>query len=1604
MYVCVFTLACFLVVTPTSIDVQIVFAAAALGAAVLLAPLARRPLPRLVLLTIAALVMVRYLGWRYGATLPGTDDLVSFSAAVALLAAETWMIVIFLLSALMMADPLRRTTPVALPGSDVDLPSIDVLVPSLNEPESLLAITLAAAKRLDYPADKLTVVLCDDGGTDQRCADPDPIKAAAARRRRERLSKLCADLGVVYCTRPTNAGAKAGNLNEALMRVRGELVAIFDADHAPTPDFLKRTVGHFAHDERLFLVQTPHLFLNPDPIARNTGMAAYAPPENEMFYGQLHDGLSRWHGAFFCGSAALLRRSALDEVGGISGETITEDAETALELHARGWRSLYVNHAMIAGLQPETFGSMIGQRGRWATGMIQILLLKNPLFRRGLSLGQRLCYLNSMAFWFFPLTRMIMLAAPLTYIFFDIELFETTRAEALAYMLGYIGVSLVAQYALFSRTRWPFQSEVYEVAQTPYLLRAVLGTIWSPRGATFRVTAKDELVQKDRLSEIARPLFLLLLLVACGVAMAGWRWVTEPGNRETLELVGAWAIFNLVLVGAALGALVDRRQRRSAPRVETLRPARLRIGDSERELEGRIVDVSTGGAAIELLPGSVEGAPAAGIPVRISIDDHLGRGEVSAETVGYRLANGAFRLRVAFARKQSREGAMTQAALVHASSAAWQERRARECRALPVWLVPFWPVWLALTGLVSAGRALLFNRESVMTQNAAPAFAPEADVPELLARRSSTNVNGVAATRLAETLAGPVEPAPGGGKMAGTAAAVWLAALLSVVPLQGFGQSVPLPETEVAPTASLSWPSGVAPLPGALHGGVRGAVTLPPMIDGTTLNSTRGAARGTVPLPAAQAGPTDSDIPTTGSGVIPVPGGFSTEPFLAARGARADLVTLPLRSQRGASSAVRLLGERDRAEALLILPPGARPDRLSIAVQSSAFVLPELSRMRVVLNGAPLAVVPLEQISGQETVEFDIPPALPLGVRNVVGIEVVQTHRLSCGATASFDLWTEVDLAASGAAVARDSLETRSLSAALARIAASASEGVPVRTLAGPSDAAALGMAGAREMAAALGQIVGGPIRFVPADDRAPLVEFTTGIQPAIVATDGGVRIVLGRDGSADPSTLLEAAGAAPGALDGPAARAVPALALGEAIELRSLGMASGVVTMRRATIEVPFGLPSTFLPTGGERAQLFLDYAHLPDLPEGSILRVQINGETVQSTSLVESDLVRHRNVPVTFDATRLGAGTNVLGFEVVLGGANEQAICPGLNRTFVEIDPSSRLLVQPTSAFAPGTIGAMLSDLAPSELAVGLDVNPFAPGGTTAERLDAMALASALETRTRAWDDPGAGPLRIVASTGLDRLPLGPYAPIRSRLAEILDPQAWAGFDAAPDADTATTAPDGTTTEPVPGETGPSAGPSPSDPFARPAQRLFAPESEPAAAVTSPSVVVRGDAFGDLLVGLRPYLARFDAALHEESLADLDAWLSARLPLDRVPGEAIILSRLDTSAPATAHLVVGERTAPETAAMALAQAQAQSGRLNGHFAVWTPDEGWTVWTDATRLPALLEPLSLENLHEVAGVYADRRPILFLAAVMALGLVAAAIASATLVAGRRAL
>jgi len=556
-------------------------------------------IPRLLFLMLAVYVVMRYFHWRLFSTL-SYDDFFSFLASSGLFAAEVYGIIVFLLSIFVGIRPIEREPAPAIDVSR-DLPTVDVFVPSYDENETLLKVTLVAATAMRYPG-QVRIYLLDDGGTHHKRKQTDAIKAKASWLRRHKLKSLCRQLGVRYMTRHDNSHAKAGNMNAALPHTSGDLLLILDADHVPTIDFLEKTVGFFLDDKKLFLVQTPHFFINPDPVEKNLDLFKKMPSENYMFYGAIQPGLDFWGASFFCGSAAVLRRKALLESDGFSGQSITEDAETALALHSYGWRSLYLKYPLISGLQPETFSSFMIQRMRWAQGMVQIFLLKNPLVLKGLTLPQRLCYLSNISYWFFPFARIIFAFAPAAYLVFGLRIYDATFNELAIYTLPYIMVLLMASSYMYRKVRWNFISNVYETMQSMHSFGAVLAVLKNPHAPSFGVTPKSEKLEEDFISPLAKPFYWMVTITAFIFLLGLWRFYAVPDERILVAVTLFWTGYNFMLYAASLGALMERRQRRITPRLPAGFDAALILSNNGRKVPVQVDDISIGGANLLITP------------------------------------------------------------------------------------------------------------------------------------------------------------------------------------------------------------------------------------------------------------------------------------------------------------------------------------------------------------------------------------------------------------------------------------------------------------------------------------------------------------------------------------------------------------------------------------------------------------------------------------------------------------------------------------------------------------------------------------------------------------------------------------------------------------------------------------------------------------------------------------------------------------------------------------------------------------------------------------------------------------------------------------------
>ena len=568
------------VVTPLDLRTQVALAAGTVTVALLLGRSKSR-LATLSLVVVSITATSRYLYWRLSTTIGGEWSIDAVLGGV-LLAAELYSCAMLVLAYAQSVAGLRRK-PVPMPEDLSRWPSVDVFIPTYNEPLEVVRATVLAATCIDWPADRLRVHLLDDG-------------------RRDAFRDFAAEAGVGYIVRPDNKHAKAGNLNHALKQTSGEYIAIFDCDHVPTRSFLQVCMGWLLRDRRLALVQTPHHFYSPDPFTRNLGTAS-VPGESELFYGVIQPGIDTWNATFFCGSCAVLRRSALLDVSGIAVETVTEDAHTALKMHRRGWRTAYLEVPQAAGLSTESLSAHVGQRIRWARGMAQIFRVDNPLFGNGLSPMQRVSYLAAMLHFFSGIPRLIFLFAPLAYLFFGRHIFNALPLAAVAYGLPHLIHSTACNARIHGRFRHSFWSDVYETCLAWYTAIPTTVALFAPRAGTFNVTAKGGRIDHSYFdARIARPYLVLIAVNLTAIAAGIWKLKSGRGDLDSLAINVTWALYNLMLLGGCIAAACERPQVRSGHRVAVRLPVMLRLADG-RTLRGQTVDLGRAGAGIRLASG-----------------------------------------------------------------------------------------------------------------------------------------------------------------------------------------------------------------------------------------------------------------------------------------------------------------------------------------------------------------------------------------------------------------------------------------------------------------------------------------------------------------------------------------------------------------------------------------------------------------------------------------------------------------------------------------------------------------------------------------------------------------------------------------------------------------------------------------------------------------------------------------------------------------------------------------------------------------------------------------------------------------------------------------
>ena len=462
----------------------------------------------------------------------------------------------------------RRTRPLPRPVTSPVTRTVDILVPTVNEPLPVLEPTVLGALRVRGVRD---VIVLDDG-------DRAEIRAMAAR------------LGARYLPRTTSEGAKAGNLNHGLTITDAEFVVTLDADHIPLPAFIERTLGYF-DDPDVAVVQSPQSFYNTESFTfRRRGGVDGGWHEQEMFYGGVQPTKNSTNSAIYTGTSAMLRRSALDAAGGFAEDTSTEDIHTSLRLHARGGKSVYLEEPLAYGLEVDNLRQYYGTRRRWAIGSLHLLLRHrdSPLRARGLTLHQRLNYLSAMAAHFQGLNRLLYLLVPVAALTTGVA---PVRGPYAVYGFAFLAFTIFSIWIVvrFGRGHYHMlHSEAFAVADTLPMLAALPAALFGER--QFGVTEKRARRTTDARLKWAYRIFALVEVGALGFAL------TRLVQGEHV-VIAAWSAAFLALgAGYTLAFLVgmERYERRPVVAWYThLDPeqlyrrivagSELRAADSERE-------------------------------------------------------------------------------------------------------------------------------------------------------------------------------------------------------------------------------------------------------------------------------------------------------------------------------------------------------------------------------------------------------------------------------------------------------------------------------------------------------------------------------------------------------------------------------------------------------------------------------------------------------------------------------------------------------------------------------------------------------------------------------------------------------------------------------------------------------------------------------------------------------------------------------------------------------------------------------------------------------------------------------------------------------------
>lgn len=562
----------------TDLSIFSLLLASNIGVFILFLVFPKRKITKKIKGSFSATLLIIYFSWRYFETIPEGG-----SATVKHL---TWMYFYLFVEILSIVDLLQNLIFQVSTGFKIQKnsesmcgdkgKSVDLLIPTYNESVSLLRRTILCAKEIEW--EDITINVLDDGG-------------------RPEVRDLCIELDVNYFSRSKNSGAKAGNMNFAIQFLKGDFVAILDADFMAFSHFVKSAVPYF-DDVNVGCVQFPQVFYNPDPTQINTAEYREFQDEQWHWYHHVLPTRDRLNLATSCGSCSVVRRASLREIGDkFPEDTITEDFDMSLRMLEQGIITRYVDKTVAIGLHAQSVMEFFKQRKRWAVG--NIAAQKKSLFRR----GQLKIYHKILLFEWRSLSliaRLFTLFAPCSVLLFDIWPLEVNSIfEYLIFTMPFIYVISRSEILLFGNSiKNILLHQARSIGLSIALGSELFKSIAFSTKIGFDVTSK---AQSEIIRQSIHQRFMMLSLMLSILSLGfGFVKFFQNENPDKLLVPIVWQSMNLLLVYFSVRMFTDkayhRKTERFVPKGRVL--CDFRSTKCDVWSEGVIIDISEGGVSI----------------------------------------------------------------------------------------------------------------------------------------------------------------------------------------------------------------------------------------------------------------------------------------------------------------------------------------------------------------------------------------------------------------------------------------------------------------------------------------------------------------------------------------------------------------------------------------------------------------------------------------------------------------------------------------------------------------------------------------------------------------------------------------------------------------------------------------------------------------------------------------------------------------------------------------------------------------------------------------------------------------------------------------------